>query len=177
MRRAARYKGRLPARKSPPIHLSLVDDDVFNREGLRLYLTREGFTIHEATDVYPAVAIVDIGIPLDAATPSLPGQPGGLTLTRNLKRGYPAMGIVLFSAHEDRGADVLQLIQSGHRGLGYKLKGSQPAALQRATQQADAQTEHLHAQAAAIEDLLSAGALSPNADADIEAQLATLKRQ
>jgi serine/threonine-protein kinase PknK len=129
----------MPARKSPPIHLLLVDDDVFNREGLRLYLTREGFAIHEAGDeagawqlataVRPAVAVVDIGIPPDAATPSQPGQAGGLTLTRRLKREYPAMGVVLFSAHEDRGADVLQLIQAGHRGLGYKLKGSQPAAL------------------------------------------------
>ena len=63
--------------------------------------------------------------------------------------------------------------------LGEMLAGlsAEFEALQRATEQADAQTEHLHARAAAIEDLLSAGALSPSADAHIEAQLVTLRRQ
>ena len=134
----------MPGKKSthtapPRPPLLLVDDDVFNREGVRLYLEREGFVIHEAgdaasalqlaRDVHPIAAVVDIGIPPDAATPSQPGQTGGLTLTQQLKREHPATGVVLFSAHEDRGAEVLQLIQSGQRGLGYKLKGSQPAAL------------------------------------------------
>jgi two-component system nitrate/nitrite response regulator NarL len=39
------------------------------------------------------------------------------------------MGVVLFSAYEDRGRDVFGLIQAGMRGFGYKLKGNQPRGL------------------------------------------------
>ena len=34
----------------PPITILLVDDDAFNREGVRLYLAREGFAVLEAGD-------------------------------------------------------------------------------------------------------------------------------
>jgi DNA-binding NarL/FixJ family response regulator len=53
----------------------------------------------------------------------------GIELARQLKQDYPALGIVLFSAYEDRGGDVLDMIRSGVRGLAYKLKGCAPAAL------------------------------------------------
>jgi DNA-binding NarL/FixJ family response regulator len=39
------------------------------------------------------------------------------------------VGVVLFSAYEDRGNDVFALVESGTRGLAYKLKGSPPSSL------------------------------------------------
>jgi serine/threonine-protein kinase PknK len=83
----------------------------------------------QAADHRPAAAVVDISIPPDAATPSNPEHRNGLPLATRLKQMYPALGVVLFSAHADHGHDVLHLIQTGQRGLAYKLKGSSPKAL------------------------------------------------
>lgn len=118
----------------------LVDDDYFNREGLRLYLANEGFALREAGDedsawqqaqVEPplSAAVIDISIPPNSKTPVRPGHNFGISLVRRLKNLQPSLGVVLFSAHEDRGSEVLDLIQSGMRGLAYKLKGGQPNAL------------------------------------------------
>jgi DNA-binding NarL/FixJ family response regulator len=122
-----------------PLTILLVDDDEFNREGVRLYLTKNNFEIVEAGDEatawqeavehQPAAAIVDISIPPDPETPSSPAHNGGVQLAHRLKQSYPAMGVILFSAYEDRGREILSLIQAGKRGIGYKLKGSQPKAL------------------------------------------------
>jgi CheY-like chemotaxis protein len=67
-----------------PLTLLLVDDDVFNREGLRLYLEREGFRLLEAGDEAsawalalgqpPDVAVVDISIPPDTAAEMRAGR-------------------------------------------------------------------------------------------------------
>ncbi len=122
-----------------PLKLLLVDDDEFNRAGVRAYLTRNHFEIVEAGDEatawqmavahQPAAAIVDISIPPDPATPPSPAYNGGVQLAHRLKQTFPAMGVILFSAYEDRGREILSLIQAGKRGIGYKLKGSQPKAL------------------------------------------------
>jgi serine/threonine protein kinase/DNA-binding CsgD family transcriptional regulator len=123
----------------PRVKILLVDDDEFNREGVRLYLARNRYEIVEAGDEatawqqavthQPAAAIVDISIPPDPQTPSSLAHNGGVHLAHRLKETYPAMGVILFSAYEDRGREILSLIQAGRRGIGYKLKGSQPAAL------------------------------------------------
>lgn len=42
------------------------------------------------------------------------------------------MGIVLFSAYEDRGAEIWELIREGARGIAYMLKGSRPERLRQA---------------------------------------------
>lgn len=117
----------------------LVDDDVFNRDGVRLYLTREGFEVWEAGDEEtawqlaaartPNAALVDISIPPDPRTPSRSAHSFGLHLAQRLKNAYPALGLVLFSAYEDRGREVLDMVRDGVRGLAYKLKGCQPNAL------------------------------------------------
>lgn len=122
-----------------PIPVLLVDDNIFNREGLRLYLQREGFAVFEAGDEQSArelaeraavhAAVIDISIPPDAHTPSRVQHNFGIRLARQLKLTQPTLGIVLFSAYEDRGGDVLDMIRSGMRGLAYKLKGCAPAAL------------------------------------------------
>ena len=127
----------------PPIIL-LVEDDAFNREGMRLYLEQEGFAILEAGDAETAwralmapessapaadAAIIDISLPAEPGLKSQPGYSVGVQLAGRIKEAYPAFGVVLFSAYEDRGAEVLELIGEGRRGLAYKLKGCQPTAL------------------------------------------------
>lgn len=117
----------------------LVDDDAFNREGVRLFLSREGFEILEAGDEaaawqaitthQPAGAVVDISIPPEAATPPAAQHAFGLRLAETIKREYPKIGVVLFSAFDDRGGDLLKLVQAGHRGLAYQLKGRAPSKL------------------------------------------------
>jgi DNA-binding NarL/FixJ family response regulator len=124
---------------TPSIPVLLVDDNTFNREGLRLYLQREGFVVFEAGDQQSALdlaqranvqaAVIDISIPPDATTPSRVQHNCGIHLAGQLKLTQPALGIVLFSAYEDRGGEVLDMIRSGVRGLAYKLKGCAPAAL------------------------------------------------
>lgn len=132
-----------PIRRSTPTVL-LVDDDAFNREGMHLYLEQEGFAILEAGDAATAwqmlgasetgapaadAAVVDISIPAEPSQKAQPGYSVGIQLAGRIKDAYPAFGVVLFSAYEDRGAEVLDLIQEGCRGIAYKLKGCQPAAL------------------------------------------------
>jgi DNA-binding NarL/FixJ family response regulator len=124
----------------------LVDDDQFNRDGIRLFLKSEGYDLIEAGDeetawqlvqaaaTKPLAAIVDISIPPDPRTPSRPDHSFGISLARRLKSAYPLLGVVLFSAYQDRGNEVFDLVQAGTRGLAYKLKGSQPAALLAAIQ-------------------------------------------
>ena len=122
----------------------LVDDNVFNRDGIRLYLSRKGFNIQEAGDEATAwelaehqdfvAAVVDISIPPDSDTPVHSEHSYGIHLARKLKVNQPAMGVVLFSAYEDRGAEVLDMVREGVRGIAYKLKGSQPEALLQAIQ-------------------------------------------
>lgn len=122
----------------------LVDDNVFNRDGIRLYLSRKGFDIHEAGDEFTAwklaqnqqftAAVVDISIPPDPETPVRSEHSFGINLARRLKESQPAMGVVLFSAYEDRGAEVLDMVREGVRGMAYKLKGSHPETLLQAIQ-------------------------------------------
>lgn len=117
----------------------LVDDDVFNREGMRLYLGQEGLEIVEAGDEATAwnlaraqaldAAVIDISIPPDSHSPSLVGNSFGIHLACQLKKTQPALGIVLFSAYGDRGSEIFDMVRDGTRGLAYKLKGCQPGAL------------------------------------------------
>ncbi len=124
---------------SSTINVLLVDDDAFNREGVRLFLAREGFQVLEAGDEQSAlemaavetihVAVIDISIPPDPSTPARVQHSFGIDLARRLKQAKPVLGVVLFSAYEDRGSDVLEMVRQGVRGLAYKLKGCPPKAL------------------------------------------------
>jgi DNA-binding NarL/FixJ family response regulator len=117
----------------------LVDDNVFNRDGIRLYLSRKGFSIYEAGDeatawelaqnLFFTASVVDICIPPDPETPVRSEHSFGIHLARKLKESQPVIGVVLFSAYEDRGAEVLDMVREGVRGMAYKLKGSHPEAL------------------------------------------------
>ncbi len=130
----------LPFRANPdPPVILIVDDDAFNREGLRLYLERKGFVVVEAGDAATAyhlaekqllaAVVVDIVIPSTAVAQVQPNQSQGIVLAERLKHRWPDLGIILFSAHEDRGRDVWEMVYNGKRGLVYKLKGCSPRAL------------------------------------------------
>jgi two-component system, NarL family, response regulator NreC len=117
----------------------LVDDDEFNLKGVGDYLAQNGFEPVGAGDEatawqialerQPAAAVVDICIPPAPGQPAISAHNRGVQLALRLKERYPAMGVVLFSAYEDRGREIFGLIQAGLRGFGYKLKGSQPRGL------------------------------------------------
>lgn len=119
--------------------LLLVDDNPFNRDGISMYLRTKGFRILEAGDhttawqlaiqEQPDAAVIDIVIPMVAQGELSRDTSLGLQLARKLKTHYPALGIVLLSAYEDRGREFLAMIEAGLRGLAYKLKGCQPDTL------------------------------------------------
>lgn len=121
------------------IKILLVDDDAFNREGMRLYLKREGMEVVEAGDEAAAwevvqaqsldAAVIDISIPPDGGSPSKVSNSYGIRLANRIKQTFPAAGVVLFSAYGDRGSEILDMIREGTRGVAYKLKGNQPSAL------------------------------------------------
>lgn len=117
----------------------IVDDNAFNRGGIALYLHTLGYSLAEAGDEAgamseaihrrPWAAVVDIVIPPTADAQALLSQSVGLRLVRELKQLDPAMGIVIFSAHEDRGGEVWDLVRDGIRGIAYLLKGARPELL------------------------------------------------
>jgi DNA-binding NarL/FixJ family response regulator len=119
--------------------LLVVDDDAFNREGLRLYLARQKFKVVEAGDEEsgwqaarehaPEAAILDISMPARPGARIQAGDGAGIRLARRMKAELPSVGLVLFSAYEDRGSDVLEMLRTGVRGIAYKLKGCPPSAL------------------------------------------------
>jgi DNA-binding NarL/FixJ family response regulator len=116
-----------------------VDDNDFNRYGVALYLQSHGYETLEAGDEAAALdqarqhrpmgAIIDIVIPPTAADQALTAQSIGLRLVASLKALDPAMAIVVFSAYEDRGEEILNLIRDGVRGIAYLLKGVRPEEL------------------------------------------------
>lgn len=119
--------------------LLLVDDDPFNREAMCLFLRSRKLDVVEAADAKTAweiattqifdVAVLDIVIPPGPLEPVKFEQSLGVELAIQIKGIYPTLGIVLFSAYEDRATAILTLIQDGMRGIAYKLKGCQPSAL------------------------------------------------
>ena len=120
----------------------LVDDDVFNREAVGMFLQREGFNICEAGDEETArgllaevdAAIIDICIPPDPKTKPRPHFSYGINLAEYAKDRFPLTALVIFSAYEDRGAAILEMVRTGKRGLAYKLKGCKPYELLQALQ-------------------------------------------
>lgn len=123
----------------PVTHVLVVDDDAFNRKGLNLYLSNHGYTVLEtgveteaialAEQYQPQAAVIDIVIPANPSSRANINKSVGIGLVRKLKQLNPNMGIVVFSAHEDRGAEVWELIRDGQRGIAYLFKGIRPERL------------------------------------------------
>lgn len=114
----------------------VVDDNEFNRDGVALFLRSNGYEVFTAGDeaaafalaeqTRPWAAVIDIVIPAAAHGKAQVSQSVGLRLVRRLKTLDPTMGVVVFSAYEDRGSDVWDLIRQGIGGLAYMLKGARP---------------------------------------------------
>ena len=120
-------------------HVLLVDDNEFNRDGIALYLSGHGYVIHEAANMEsavrvwesarPGVAVIDIVIPPDTQSKYMIDLSVGIQLARRLKEFDPTLAVVLFSAQEDRGAEVWELVNDGVRGIAYLFKGARPERL------------------------------------------------
>lgn len=120
----------------------VVEDNRFNRDGLVMYLRESGYRTLEAGDRDTALTIAARHRPssaiVDIVLPRVPGEGAdhassvGLDLVQTLKRLDPSMGIVIFSAHEDRAYEVWEMVRDGTRGLAYLLKGVAPEAILRA---------------------------------------------
>jgi DNA-binding NarL/FixJ family response regulator len=127
--------------------LLIVEDDPHTRLGLRVFLEDNGWTVHEAGSFEAAMQIVN-HCPLDAVVTDIvipremhkqrgiPGESVGLELVAELKSRWPGLGIVIFSAHEDRGEAILDFLQKGVRGFSCLLKGAAVEDLQIAIDQA-----------------------------------------
>ena len=114
----------------------VVEDNPFNADGLVMYLTQQGYrslvagdrrtAVEVAAAQRPDLAIVDIVLPTTPLGPADPRASVGLDVVRLLKELDPSMGVVIFSAHEDRAPEVYAMVEDGMRGLAYLLKGNQP---------------------------------------------------
>lgn len=120
----------------------LVDDDMFNRDGVSRYLHQHGYAVVEAQCAAsalrlldtekPDAALVDIVIPAASTTSIDPQDSQGVQLAMQIKRKLPAIGVVIFSAFEDRGRELFEAVGQGMRGIGYQLKGCRPSTLHQA---------------------------------------------
>jgi DNA-binding NarL/FixJ family response regulator len=104
--------------------LVLAEDDVLLREGLATLLESRGFEVAGRTgdvagllalvpETEPDVAVVDVRMPPTYTTE-------GLDAALELRREYPAMGVLVLSAHVEV-EQAMQLIGEGG-GVGYMLK-------------------------------------------------------
>lgn len=102
----------------------LADDDTLLREGVASLLQRSGFVIvgqaHDATGLlslirehHPDLAIIDIRMPPDYRTE-------GLEAAGQIRAEFPAIGILILSAHADV-EQAMELLAAGQR-TGYLLK-------------------------------------------------------
>ncbi|MEU6665906.1 response regulator transcription factor [Streptomyces sp. NPDC046727] len=106
------------------LRVVLADDDVLLREGLASLLQRSGCAVvgqaADATQLLdvvrqttPELVVVDIRMP--------PGQTTeGLDAARTIRQDFPAVGILVLSAHAEV-EHAMELLASGH-SVGYLLK-------------------------------------------------------
>ncbi|MEV6639177.1 response regulator transcription factor [Amycolatopsis sp. NPDC051371] len=107
------------------MRVMIADDAVLFREGVARVLTEAGFDVvaqvGDAVSLLqrvrhdpPDAVVVDIRMPPTHTTE-------GLDAAENLRERYPAVGVLVLSAHVEPHY-ALQLIESGAQGAGYLLK-------------------------------------------------------
>lgn len=148
------------------LDLLLIDDDVFNLDGLALYLESRGWSTRRAQDAatarqlaqvrLPDVAVIDIVLPTRLGQPAQRAESVGMALARWFKQTWPQVGVVVLSAYADRGLEFLELVQAGYRGLAYCTKGATPDELIRAI-------ESVHQGAALLDKDITTARLSGTA--------------
>lgn len=79
--------------------------------------------VEQAAIHRPPLAIVDILLPTTPFAPADSRLSAGLDVVRILKQMNPSIGIVIFSARDDRGAEIWSMVRDGVRGIAYVLKG------------------------------------------------------
>ena len=103
----------------------IADDSLLLREGVSRLLIEAGFEVvgqasdadellHEVAEKEPDVAIVDIRMP-----PTHTDE--GLQAARQLRRRYPALGVIVLSQYV-RPSYAFELLADDARGVGYLLK-------------------------------------------------------
>lgn len=122
-----------------PVRVLVVEDDAFNREGIRQYLSSHSFEVLSAGDrrsawelaqeAQPQAVVVDLVIPEHPTARARQADAQGMTLVRQIKSLDPTVGVVVFSAFDDRTAEIAQLIGQGIGGIAYLLKGCLPEAM------------------------------------------------
>src|SRR5687767_5177617 len=102
-------RGRLGSPIMPKSRTVLVaDDDSFNREGIRLYLSRQDCRVLEAGDEQAGwqmaseneldAAVVDISMPPSRGARVQSSDSAGIRLGKKIKQEFLAVGVVFFSA-------------------------------------------------------------------------------
>ncbi len=119
----------------------IIDDDPHNRDSVGRNLTAHGYQIFEAGDVetawnlivtqQPDIAIIDIIIPTKPGEMAIYEESEGMLLAQRVKQHNPKLGVILFSAHPDRGNYIFEMFQKGIRGIAYILKSTPPRELLR----------------------------------------------
>ena len=102
----------------------------------------------------PAIALIDISLPRSAGDPTRVRNNLGIHFAERLKAAHPATGVVLFSAHEDCGREVFNLISTGLRGLAYILKGCSPSVLLNAMREVVAGRVVIDAEVRTVSEML-----------------------
>ena len=72
------------------------------------------------------VAVLDIDIPAFEGDSTRKSHSIGIRLAGRIKRACPRLGVVLFSAFDDRRREIVDLLHEGIGGLAYILKGCAP---------------------------------------------------
>jgi serine/threonine-protein kinase PknK len=108
----------------PTTRVVLADDDVLLREGLASLLERRGFAVvGQAADGEELVALVAGGAPdlvlVDIRMPPT-HTTEGLDAARTIRERWPAIGILVLSAHAEVD-HAMELLAAGE-GVGYLLK-------------------------------------------------------
>lgn len=122
----------------------LVEDDPFMRQAVAGFLTNLGFEVDSASDYAQAMsllerasiglrlAVVDLSLPEQGDEDVAPRKPLGLAIARHIKQTRRHAGVLIWSAYTHHLADILALIEDGHRGLAFVPKGSRAETLRRA---------------------------------------------
>lgn len=84
---------------SPPKTILLVDDDGSVREVMKMALEAWGYGVCVAEDGEEALSLIKLRRPNVVLSDVIMPKLDGLALLRRLKRGYPGIAVILFTAH------------------------------------------------------------------------------
>ncbi len=139
-----------------PATALVIEDDPFAQFALRQYLEAKQFNVISATTYAearrliasqappPLLGIVDLALrETDESVPAI-RDAYGIELVHTLKRLYPQIAIVIWTAYFDGVARILPLLTRGYTGLACVAKGSPESALNEAITRALSHDVYLH---------------------------------